>query len=54
MTRAFDKIMAGLDDARAYRKGDRSGFALHEVEAADPSRVAGVHRPESPGAGIHP
>ena len=26
MTRAFDKIMAGLDDARAYLNGDRTGF----------------------------
>jgi hypothetical protein len=25
MTRAFDKIMAGLDDARAYLNGDRAG-----------------------------
>lgn len=40
MTKAFDKIMAGLDDARAYRKGERSGFVVHEVEVADPDVVA--------------
>ena len=27
MTKAFDKIMAGLDDARAYLKGDRTGHS---------------------------
>ena len=26
MTMAFDKIMAGLDDARVYLNGDRAGF----------------------------
>ena len=36
MTRAFDKIMAGLDDARAYLKGDRTGFAVHRIEVPYP------------------
>ena len=40
MTRAFDKIMAGLDDARAYLRGDRAGFAAHEIEVPDPDVVA--------------
>lgn len=40
MTKAFDKIMAGLDDARAYRKEDRSGFIVHEIEVDDPDVVA--------------
>ena len=40
MTKPFDKIMAGLDDVRAYRRGDRGGFVVHEVEVADPDVVA--------------
>jgi putative transcriptional regulator len=28
---AFDKIMAGLDDARAYAKGDTSRGRAHEI-----------------------
>ena len=48
MTRAFDKIMAGWT-MRALPEGGPQGFALHEVEAADPSRVAGVHRPGGRG-----
>ena len=40
MTRAFDKIMAGLDDARAYLNGDRTGFAVHEIKVSDPDVVA--------------
>ena len=40
MTEAFDKIMAGLDDARAYLKGDRGGFAVHDIKVSDPDVVA--------------
>ena len=40
MTKAFDKIAAGLDDARAYLDGDRVGFAVHRVEVPDPDVVA--------------
>ena len=40
MTKAFEKIMAGLDDARAYVIGDRSGFAVHAIEVSDPDVVA--------------
>ena len=36
MTQAFDKIMAGLDDARAYLNGDHAGFAVHEIEVSCP------------------
>ena len=32
MSGAFDKIMAGLDDTRAYLDGDRAGFAVHEID----------------------
>ena len=40
MTTAFDKIMAGLDDARAHLDGDRAGFAAHEIEVSYPDVVA--------------
>ena len=40
MTKAFEKIMAGLDDARAYLNGDRSGFAAHAIEVSYPDVVA--------------
>ena len=40
MTKAFDKIMAGLDDARAYLNGDHAGFAVHEIEVSCPDVVA--------------
>ena len=44
MTRAFDKIMAGLDDARAFLSGQRAGFTVHEVEAPHPDVVAKAAR----------
>ncbi len=40
MTQAFDKIMAGLDDARAYLNGDRTGSVVHEIPLTDPDVVA--------------
>ena len=40
MTKAFDKIKAGLDDARAYLNGDRAGFAAHESEVPRPNVAA--------------
>ena len=40
MTKAVDKIMAGLDDARAYLHGDHAGFAVHEIEVSCPDVVA--------------
>ena len=48
VSEAFDKIMAGLDDARAYLSGKRDGFALHkrvgvavhETDAPFPDAVA--------------
>ena len=40
MSKAFDKVMAGLEDARAYLDGDRAGFAVHEVEVPEPDVVA--------------
>lgn len=40
MSNTFDKIMAGLDDARAYMDGKRDGFKVHEIEVPDPDVVA--------------
>ena len=40
MSKAFEKIRAGLDDARAYLDGDRRGFAVHEVEVPEPDIAA--------------
>ena len=40
MSNTFDKIMAGLDDARAYMDGERDGFKVHEIEVPDPDVVA--------------
>lgn len=36
MGEAFDKIMAGLEEARAYAHGERAGYAVHEVVVAEP------------------
>ena len=43
MTEALDKIMAGIEDARAYLDGDRSGFVVHDIEVSDPD-VAAIRR----------
>ena len=40
MSKAFDKVMSGLEDARAYLEGERDGFAVHEVEVPEPDVVA--------------
>lgn len=40
MTKAFDKIMAGLEDAHAYLNGDRTGFTVHDIEVSHPDVVA--------------
>ena len=40
MTEAFEKIMAGLKDARAYLNGDRAGFEVHQIEVPYPDVVA--------------
>ncbi|MDE0261256.1 MAG: hypothetical protein OXJ37_02470 [Bryobacterales bacterium] len=40
MTKAFDKIVAGLDDARAYLKGNRAGFTVHQIEVSATDVVA--------------
>ena len=40
MTDAFDKIMAGLTDARAYLDGGREGFVVHQIYVPLPDVVA--------------
>ena len=40
MTKPFDGIAAGLDDARAYLDGERAGFAVHAIEVPNPDVVA--------------
>ena len=44
MTKTFDKIMVGLDDARAYLEGNRTGFVVHDIEVSDTDVVAIRHR----------
>ena len=40
MTKAFEKIMAGLEDAHAYLDGERAGFTVHQVKVSGPDVVA--------------
>ncbi len=40
MTKAFDKIMAGLKDAEGYLRGVRVGFEVYEVEVPEPDVAA--------------
>ena len=40
MSNAYDKVMAGLGDARGYLKGERDGFAVHEIEVPEPDVAA--------------
>ena len=40
MTKAFDKIGAGLDDAHAFLNGNRAGFTAHQIEVSAPDVVA--------------
>ena len=40
MTEAFDKIMAGLEDARGYLDGRRAGFVVHQIEVPCPDVAA--------------
>ena len=37
---SIHKVMAGLEDARAYLDGERSGFAVHEVKVPEPDVAA--------------
>lgn len=38
--KAFEKIMAGLEDAVAYADGDRSRGVVHRVKNKDVDRVS--------------
>ena len=40
MSNAFDKIMAGIEDAGAYMDGERDGYTVHEIEVPEPDVVA--------------
>lgn len=51
MSKAFEKIMAGLDDARDWLDGERKGFVAHRVEIREPDAKAirdatGLSRPD--------
>ena len=40
MSKAYDKVMAGLGDAQGYLNGKRDGFVVHEIEVPEPDIVA--------------
>ena len=40
MSKAYDKVMAGLGDAQGYLNGNRDGFVVHEIEVPEPDIVA--------------
>ena len=40
MSEAFDKIAAGIDDARTYLHGAREGFVVHEIKKPQPDVAA--------------
>ena len=40
MSKAFSKVMVGLEDARTYLDGRHSGFAVHEVKVPEPDVAA--------------
>ena len=54
MSNAFDKVMAGLEDARTYLEGGRDGFVVHEVGIPEPDVAAirgkGFRNRSLPGA----
>ena len=39
MTKAFDKISAGLQEAIEFAKGEETGAIVHEVEAVDVGQI---------------
>ena len=40
MSKAYEKVMAGLEDARGYLGGKRDGFTVHDIEVPVPDVVA--------------
>ena len=40
MSRAFNKIKAGLDDARAFLDGNTEGAVVHQVQVPEPDVAA--------------
>ena len=43
MSKAYDKAMAGIEDAQGYLGGKRDGFAVHDIEVPEPD-VAAIPR----------
>ena len=41
MSKAIDKVMAGLDDVQAYFDGERDGYGLRNIKVSQPD-VASV------------
>ena len=41
---AFNKVMAGLEDARAYLGGERKGFAVSAVQVPKPMSRPSIAR----------
>ena len=39
MSKAYDEVMAGLEDARVYLGGQRDGFTVHDNEVNEPDVV---------------
>ena len=40
MSKASDKVVDGLEDARGYSSGARGRFAVHDIEVPEPDVVA--------------
>lgn len=40
MRKAYEKVRAGLEDARGYLGGERAGFTVHDIEGPDPAVIA--------------
>ena len=36
MSNAFEKVMAGLEDAEAYLHGARAGYEVHDIAVSEP------------------
>ena len=40
MSKAYDQVIAGFEDARGYLGGKRDGFTFHDIEVPEPDVVA--------------
>ena len=55
MRKAYEKVRAGLEDARGYLGGERAGFTVHDIEVPELDVVAirgetGLSQPAFPGS----